>query len=136
LGFKTYVSVPLLTENEAIGALTLITAGSGRPLGKDELLLAEDLADQVATVIDRARVLDEQSTIARRLQNSLLPAGIDQVPDIAVAARYVTSDRGAQVGGDFYDVVPLTDGKVALVIGDVEGSERDACLSHAHTRPG
>ena len=126
LGFKSYVSVPLLTENEAIGALTLVTAGSGRPLGKDELLLAEDLADQVATVIDRARVLDEQSTIARRLQNSLLPAGIDQVPGITVAARYVTSDRGAQVGGDFYDVVPLTDDKVALVIGDVEGHDMTA----------
>lgn len=126
LGFESYVSVPLLTENEAIGALTLVTAGSGRPLGKDELLLAEDLAAQVATVIERARVFDEQSTIARHLQNSLLPAGIDQVPGITVAARYVTSDGGAQVGGDFYDVVPLTDGKVALAIGDVEGHDMTA----------
>jgi PAS domain S-box-containing protein len=126
LGFESYVSVPLLTENEAIGALTLVTAGSGRPLGKDELLLAEALAGQVAAVIEQARVFDEQSTIARRLQNSLLPAGIDQVPGISVAARYVTSDRGAEVGGDFYDVVPLSDDEVALAIGDVEGHDMTA----------
>ncbi len=128
LGFESYVSVPLLTENEAIGALTLVTAGSGRPLGTDELVLAEDLAGQVATVIERARVFDEQSTIARRLQNSLLPTSIDQVSGISVAARYVTSDRGAEVGGDFYDVVPLTDGNVALAIGDVEGHDMTAAM--------
>ncbi len=126
LGFESYVSVPLLTDNEAIGALTLVMAGSGRPLGKDELLLAEALAGQVAAVIERARVFDEQSTIARHLQNSLLPAGIDQAPGISVAARYVTSDRGAEVGGDFYDVVPLSDDEVALAIGDVEGHDMTA----------
>ena len=126
LGFESYVSVPLLTDDEAIGALTLVMAGSGRSLGRDELLLAEDLAGQVAAVIERARVFDEQSTIARRLQASLLPVGIDQVPGIAVAARYVTSDRGAEVGGDFYDVVPLADSEVALVVGDVEGHDMTA----------
>jgi PAS domain S-box-containing protein len=128
LAFKSYVSVPLLTDGEGIGALTLITASSGRSFKKAELLLAEDLADQVATVIKRARVFDEQSTIARRLQSSLLPAGIDRVPGIAVASRYVASDRGAQVGGDFFDVVPIADDHVALAIGDVEGHDTTAAI--------
>ena len=80
LGFESYVSVPLLTDGEPIGALTLVTAGSGRTIGSNELILAEELASQVATVINRARQFDEQSMIARHLQRSLLPQSIDQNP--------------------------------------------------------
>jgi PAS domain S-box-containing protein len=126
LGFESYVSVPLLTDDRAIGALTLVAAGSGRTIRNEELVLAEELAAQVATVINRARAFDEQSTIARHLQSSLLPQSIDRCPDIAVAVRYVPGGRGTQVGGDFYDVVPLTDDEIALVIGDVEGHDMTA----------
>ena len=126
LGFESYLSVPLLADGEAIGALTLVAAGSGRTIGSEELWLAEDLAEQVATVIRRARAFDEQTTIARHLQSSLLPQSVDQNPRITVAVRYVTGDRGTQVGGDFYDVIPLPKGHVALVIGDVEGHDMTA----------
>jgi PAS domain S-box-containing protein len=126
LGFESYVSVPLLAESEPIGALTLVSAGSGRTIGSNELRLAEELASQVATVINRARQFDEQSMIARHLQRSLLPQSIDQNSDIRVAVRYVTGDGGAQVGGDFYDVIPISKRKVALVIGDVEGHDMTA----------
>jgi PAS domain S-box-containing protein len=126
LEFESYVSVPLLTDDKAIGALTLVTAGSGRTIRNEELVLAEELAAQVATVINRARVFDEQSTIARLLQSSLLPQSIDRCPDIAVAVRYVPGARGTQVGGDFYDVVPLANDEIALVIGDVEGHDMTA----------
>jgi serine/threonine-protein kinase RsbW len=126
LGFESYVSVPLLANGEAIGALTLVTAGSGRTIGSGELVLAEELAAQVAAVVSRAREFDEQSTIARHLQSSLLPQSVDQNPNITVAVRYVTGDRGAQVGGDFYDVIPLPHNLVALVIGDVEGHDMTA----------
>jgi PAS domain S-box-containing protein len=126
LGFESYLSVPLLADGEAIGALTLVSAGSGRTIGREELWLAEDLAAQVATVIRRTRAFDEQSTIARHLQRSLLPQSVDQNPHITVAVRYVTGDRGTQVGGDFYDVIPLPKGHVALAIGDVEGHDMTA----------
>ena len=126
LRFESYLSVPLLADGEAIGALTLVSAGSGRTIGSEELWLAEDLAAQVATVIRRTRAFDEQSSIARHLQRSLLPQSVDQNPHITVAVRYVTGDRGTQVGGDFYDVIPLPNGHVALVIGDVEGHDMTA----------
>ena len=121
LGFESYVSVPLLMEVEAIGALTVITAGSGRQFGREELLLAETLASQVTAVIEKARVFDEQSSISHLLQNSLLPDRLDEVPGVSVAARYVAAGKGAEVGGDFYDVVKLDGDRLALVIGDVEG---------------
>jgi serine phosphatase RsbU (regulator of sigma subunit) len=126
LGFESYVSVPLLTDGVPIGALTLVTAGSGRTIGTSELLLAEELGSQVATVINRARQFDEQSMIARHLQRSLLPQSIDHDPQLRVAVRYVTGDAGAQVGGDFYDVIPISGRTVALVIGDVEGHDMTA----------
>ena len=126
LGFESYVSVPLLTDDETIGALTLVTAGSGRRYEEEDLSLAEDLADQVASVIQRARAFDEQSSIAHLLQNSLLPSGLDQIPGIDAAARYVPSSQVAEVGGDFYDVVALPGNRVALVIGDVEGHDMTA----------
>ena len=134
LGFESYLSVPLFADDKAIGALTLVTAGSGRTIQNEELVLAEELAAQVATVINRARAFDEQSTIARHLQRSLLPQRIDRCPDIAVAVRYVSGSRGAQVGGDFYDVIPLTNDRIALVIGDVEGHDMAAATVMGQVR--
>jgi PAS domain S-box-containing protein len=125
LGFRSYVSVPLIADHEAIGALTVVTTAEDRTFGQRELQLAQDLGHQVAKVVERARTLDEQSTIARRLQESLLPRhrAYDRMD---VALRYEAFGRGAQVGGDFYDVVPLDSGRLALVIGDVEGHDMAA----------
>jgi PAS domain S-box-containing protein len=134
LNFESYVSVPLLTDGQAIGALTLVTAGSGRRYEEEDLWLSEDLADQVASVIQRARAFDEQSHIAHLLQNSLLPSGLDQIAGIDTAARYVPSSRVAEVGGDFYDVVALADDRVALVIGDVEGHDMSAATVMGNLR--
>ncbi len=134
LGFDSYVSVPLLVAGETIGALTVVTAGSGRQLGRGDLVLIEDLADHVAVVIQRARDFDVQAAIAQRLQASLLPSLPDRLPGVSIAARYVTGDRGAQVGGDFYDVVVLADDRVALVIGDVEGHDMTAATLMGQVR--
>ena len=123
LGFRSYVSVPLVADHDTIGALTVVATAEDRTFGGGELGLAQDLARQVATVVDRARTLDEQSTIARRLQESLLPDRHVTVDGLDVALRYEASGRGAQVGGDFYDVVPLGGARLALVMGDVEGHD-------------
>jgi PAS domain S-box-containing protein len=126
LSFESYVSVPLLMEGGPIGALTVIIAGSGRQFGPEELALAETLASQVTSVIERARALEEQSTISHHLQHSLLPGRLGQMPGIDVAARYVAASKVAEVGGDFYDVVDLDGRRLALVIGDVEGHDMTA----------
>ncbi len=126
LHFESYVSVPLVVGGEALGALTVVTTGMGRKFGTEELVLAETLASQVASVIHRARQFDEQSTISHLLQTSLLPDHLGRHPGVAVAARYVAGSQVAEVGGDFYDVVELTGGRLALVIGDVEGHDMTA----------
>jgi serine/threonine-protein kinase RsbW len=128
LSFESYVSVPLLTDGKAIGALTVIAAGSGRQFGEEELSLAESLASQVASVIERARAFEEQSTISHLLQHSLLPDHLGQLPGIRIAARYVAASAVAEVGGDFYDVVRLDGHRMALAIGDVQGHDMTAAM--------
>lgn len=128
LSFESYVSVPLLTEGKAIGALTVIAAGSGRQFGQEELSLAESLASQVASVIERARAYEEQSTISHLLQHSLLPGHLGELPGVRIAARYVAASAVAEVGGDFFDVVRLDGHRMALAIGDVQGHDMTAAM--------
>jgi serine/threonine-protein kinase RsbW len=128
LSFESFVSVPLLTEGKAIGALTVIAAGSGRQFGQEELSLAESLASQVASVIERARAYEEQSTISHLLQHSLLPGHLGELPGVRVAARYVAASAVAEVGGDFFDVVRLDGHRMALAIGDVQGHDMTAAM--------
>ncbi len=134
LGFESYLSVPLHSADRVLGSLTVVSAGSGRQLGEAERSLAEELATQVASVVDRARSADEQLTIAHTLQQSLLPQRLDTVEGLVAAARYIPASRLAEVGGDFYDLVALRDGKVALVIGDVEGHDMVAATSMGQLR--
>lgn len=126
LGFRSYVSVPLVAEHEPIGALTVVTTDDRRSFGEEELRLTQDLALQIASAVERVRSFDEQSTIARQLQESLLPEIPFEIRGVEIAVRYEAFGRGAQAGGDFYDVVPLGGNRVALAIGDVEGHDMTA----------
>ena len=78
-------------------------------------------ADRVALGIDRARVYEREHRIAETLQRSLLPDRLPQLPGLAVAARYLPAAAEAEVGGDWYDVIPIPGGRVGMVMGDVAG---------------
>jgi PAS domain S-box-containing protein len=134
LKFESYVCVPLLIDGKAIGALTVITDGTGRKFGHEELVLAESLASHVASVIERVRLFDEQSTISHLLQRSLLPDHLGQLPGVRVAARYVAGSQEAEVGGDFYDAVELPGSRLAFAIGDVEGHDMIAATAMGELR--
>ncbi len=126
LAFTSYMSVPLVASGRVLGSVTLVAAGSGRHFGESDLALAEELAQQVAVVIDRARVYDREHEVARTLQGSLLPDRLPELPGITVAARYLPSTEGTKVGGDWYDVIPVAPGCVGLVVGDVVGHDLTA----------
>jgi anti-sigma regulatory factor (Ser/Thr protein kinase) len=79
-----------------------------------------------AQALVRADLLDVERRSVRALQRSLLPQALPVVDGVLTAVRYVASDREALVGGDWYDVVPLAGGAVALVLGDVEGHDLEA----------
>lgn len=116
------IVLPLIAGGHALGVLSVTTvAGGSPPLVPADREQLEELAGRLALAIDGARLLRQQTEIAHTLQRSLLPASLPQVPGAEVAVRYLPGAEGVDVGGDFYDVIPLPSGRVGLVVGDVMG---------------
>ncbi len=121
LGLQSLVILPLKAGGRTLGALTLVWADSGRSYGSEDLELAEELARRAAQAIENARLYHERDSIARTLQQSLLPPELPAVPGMELASLYLPAGAGNEVGGDFYDVFEGGDGSWGLVIGDVCG---------------
>ena len=94
---------------------------SPRRFVEDDVVLLGLAADRVALAIDHARVFEREHKIAETLQRSLLPERLPPLPGLEVAARYLPAASEAEVGGDWYDVIPIDSGRVGLVMGDVAG---------------
>jgi serine phosphatase RsbU (regulator of sigma subunit)/CheY-like chemotaxis protein/anti-sigma regulatory factor (Ser/Thr protein kinase) len=121
LGFSAYLSVPIASTNGAVlGAMSLGGTGTRR-FTFDDLAVAEDLGRRTGMYLTNARLFEREREIARALQTSLLPAEIPAVEGVEFAAQVIAGAEGVEVGGDWYDVVPLRGGKVAFAIGDVAG---------------
>ena len=120
LDLGSLIGMPLLAEDQVTGVLVVGTAGARRFTVEDVGLLRL-AADRVALGIDRARVYEREHRIAETLQRSLLPDRLPQLPGLTVAARYLPAGSEAEVGGDWYDVIPIPGGRVGMVMGDVAG---------------
>ncbi|MFI1765908.1 SpoIIE family protein phosphatase [Streptomyces sp. NPDC020800] len=119
-GKQAWAFLPLAVSGREIGAAVI---SFGRPwvLDDDERTLLTALSGLIAQALERAGLYDEATTRARTLQHSLLPQALPELPEVTTAARYQPARQGADVGGDWYDVIPLSAARVALVIGDVMG---------------
>ena len=120
VGVRSVMSVPLLVRGSAHGVLTLLLTGDSRSYEPDDLTLAEELATRVAAAVGTALAYRREREVARALQRELLPGQLPDVDGLHVASRYLPSPL-APVGGDWFDVIPLSAGRVGIVIGDVEG---------------
>jgi PAS domain S-box-containing protein len=120
LGIDSLIGLPLLAEGEVTGVL-VVGAAAPRHFTSDDVNLLRLAADRVALAIDHARVYEREHRIAETLQRSLLPERLPQLPGLSVAARYLPAAAEAEVGGDWYDVLPTPTGGVGLVMGDVAG---------------
>lgn len=134
MGFVSYMCVPLIARGRILGAITFVTAESGRRYGAADMALAQDLARRTALAVDNARLYAEQTHIARTLQDSLLPPRLPEIPDVDVEARYHFAGEGTQVGGDFYDVFEASGRDWAIVMGDVCGKGAEAAATTALAR--
>jgi PAS domain S-box-containing protein len=125
MGFRSAIVAPMVVAGKTIGALTFVTAESGRRFDERDLELATELGHRAATAVENARLYAERSHIARTLQRSLLPPVLPDIPGVEVAARFRPAGEGYEVGGDFYDVFN-TGASWAFVIGDVCGKGPEA----------
>ncbi|MFI1004638.1 SpoIIE family protein phosphatase [Streptomyces galbus] len=124
VGGETVV-LPLVARNRVIGMLTL-----GKPTDehfRQEILeLAEDLSRRAALALDNARLYSERTAISQALQRSLLPPELPEVDGVEVEVIYRAAGEGNEVGGDFYDLFPISDGAYGFAIGDVCGTGPNA----------
>ena len=125
IGRHTVAAMPLIAAATGLGAL-LVNFSTARRLSLGDRQFLITTAAMAAQALARVRLLAaEQRTIAE-LQRSLLPRDLPHVDGLTLAARYVASDTTTQIGGDWYDVIPLEGGAVGLVMGDVEGHDMGA----------
>jgi PAS domain S-box-containing protein len=121
LGLRSMMCVPLVARGRTLGALTFVSAESGRIFDHSDLALAEDLAARAALAVDNSRLYKDRTEVARTLQESLVEPELPEIPGVQVGAVYRAAGEDLWAGGDFYDVFALGDGSWAVVVGDVCG---------------
>jgi PAS domain S-box-containing protein len=134
LGVRSLMTVPLRARGRTFGAMVFVSGAPERRLDRRHVELAENLATRAALAADNARLFGEREYISRTLQRSLLPPRLPDVPGVEMAARYRPAGDAGDVGGDFYDVFPTSDGQWGLAIGDVVGKGPDAAAVTALAR--
>ncbi|MFC8664773.1 SpoIIE family protein phosphatase [Streptomyces sp. NPDC057199] len=120
-GFHSAMTVPLSARGTTLGVVAFARHQNPDPFKQDDLVLAEELAARAAVCIDNALRYTRERSTAVTLQRSLLPQGLPEQAAVEVASRYLPAGARAGVGGDWFDVIPLSGTRVALVVGDVVG---------------
>ncbi|WP_055492189.1 SpoIIE family protein phosphatase [Streptomyces sp. TP-A0356] len=133
-GVHSYLAVPLIAHGEVLGALDLKRTLNPAPFDEDDVVLASELAGRAAVAIDNARWYQSVRNTALTLQRSLLPDHPPHQTGLELASRYQPAQATSEVGGDWYDVIPLSDDKTALVVGDVMGNGIDAAATMGRLR--
>ncbi|MFE5492014.1 SpoIIE family protein phosphatase [Streptomyces virginiae] len=126
------ICVPLLARGVLLGIATFYRSEDPAPFGDDDSRLAQELAARAALCIDNARRYTREHTLALALQRSLLPRGLPEQGAVEVAHRYLPAESG--VGGDWFDVIPLSGTRVALLVGDVVGHGLHAAATMGRLR--
>jgi PAS domain S-box-containing protein len=114
------VGVPLRAAGELFGAVAVAGAGGGAPVSQRHALVAH-AAERAALIIRRTLLLEREQHVASTLQRDLLPQSLPELPGLSLTAHFRAGGHGIEVGGDWYDVIPLAGGRVGLVVGDVAG---------------
>jgi len=120
-GAHTAIQVPLTARGVTLGVAAFVRSKTPQPYDEADVRLMCDLTARAAVHIDNARLYSREHEAAVTLQRSLLPRDIPQVPGLDIAWRYEPASQAAEIGGDWFDVIRLDDGQVALVVGDVTG---------------
>ncbi|ROQ67775.1 serine phosphatase RsbU (regulator of sigma subunit) [Streptomyces sp. 840.1] len=134
LGMHSAVIVPVSVRGGPIGVLGLVRAGASPAFTEQDVVVARELAGRAAVDLDHARRFTHEHTIALELQRSLLSEPRQPHPHIEVATRYLPADRSVLVGGDWFDIIPMRDGRHLKAMGDVMGHGVEAAVAMSHYR--
>jgi serine phosphatase RsbU (regulator of sigma subunit)/anti-sigma regulatory factor (Ser/Thr protein kinase) len=118
-GICSMLGVPVQVDGRVIAVMHVGTL-QRREFGQEDISVMQRAADRVAAAIDSAQ-LSEQRAVTEIMQRTLLPFALPDVPGVRFSAKYLPAGSGVKIGGDWYDVLQLSNGRLALVIGDVVG---------------
>ncbi|RKN43126.1 ATP-binding SpoIIE family protein phosphatase [Streptomyces hoynatensis] len=132
-GRESWAYLPLVVGGRMIG-VWMVAFGTHVDFSVGDRGMLSALARLLAQALSRTFLQDTERELSADLQHTMRPAPSPAVPGMQVAARYVPTAGGLQVGGDWYDVIPLPSGRVALIIGDVQGHDVRAAAVMAQLR--
>jgi PAS domain S-box-containing protein len=130
---RSWVGLPLLAAGAPLGALRF-SFSRPRRITEEERVFLEALAGQCALAVERAEMYEREHTAAVTLQRSLLPDKLPDVRGLALDATYRPVTRNMEIGGDWYDVFRLPDGRMAVTVGDVMGKGLQAAAGMGRVR--
>ncbi|MFJ8646276.1 SpoIIE family protein phosphatase [Streptomyces sp. NPDC093546] len=135
-GVHSYLGAPLCARGAILGLAGFYRRGRDRPFEEDDLTLAGELAARAAISVDNARRFSRERNASLTLQRSLLPRDLPRLTAAELAFRYLPADvgTGVGVGGDWFDAIPLSGMRVALVVGDVAGHGLQAAATMGRLR--
>ncbi|MFD7228289.1 SpoIIE family protein phosphatase [Streptomyces sp. NPDC059881] len=133
-GMHSVMVVPIRARRVLLGMAVFIRTENPAPFQEADLLLAEELVSRAAVSLDRARQYSREQTAALALQRNLLPHRLRGGAAVEAVSRYLPADIDRGVGGDWFDVIPLSGARVALVVGDVVGHGLDAAATMGRLR--
>ncbi|MFF9205060.1 SpoIIE family protein phosphatase [Streptomyces sp. NPDC014986] len=134
LGLQSVMIVPVRARGVTLGVTTFFRRRHQNPFDADDLNLAEDLVSRAAVCVDNARRYTRERDAALVLQRSLLPRRLPEQDAVEVSACYRPADELTGLGGDWYDLIPLSGARVALVVGEVPGHGIDAAAAMGRLR--
>ncbi|MDX3095033.1 SpoIIE family protein phosphatase [Streptomyces sp. ME19-03-3] len=133
-GLHAWAYLPLIASGRPVGLCVLAFDRPHHFSGNQRTVLTA-LAGLIAQALERARLYDTSKELAATLQAAMLPDSLPELPGLDVAARYLSSVRGMDIGGDFYDLVRIDDTTAAAIIGDVQGHHVRAAALMGRIRP-
>ncbi|CAL9667107.1 SpoIIE family protein phosphatase [Streptomyces sp. enrichment culture] len=134
VGIHGVMAVPLRARGLTLGVATFMRHLQQDPFSPDDLILAEEITARAALCIDNARRYSHEQETAAALQRSLLPRHLPTQAAVELASRYIATGTLSGVGGDWFDVIPLSSARVALVVGDVVGHGVQAAATMGRLR--
>ncbi|MFF5536372.1 SpoIIE family protein phosphatase [Streptomyces cinerochromogenes] len=133
-GEHSYLGAPLSARGSVLGLAGFYRRGRTRQYEQDDLTLAGELAARAAISMDNARRYGREHHASLTLQRSLLPHALPRLSTVGLASRYLPADTRSGVGGDWFDAIPLSGMRVALVVGDVPGNGLQAAATMGRLR--
>jgi serine phosphatase RsbU (regulator of sigma subunit)/PAS domain-containing protein len=134
VGMVSAMIVPMTARGVTVGAITMVSAESGRHFDEGDFALAQELGRRAGLAIENARLYRQRSEIAQTLQSSLLPPALPEIERLQTAAIFRAAGEGHEVGGDFYDLFSTGQDQWFAIVGDVCGKGAEAAATTAMVR--